>query len=79
MNHYSNVTDNSLFGQCPLYKNCYHMNKFCVVRFQVITVVSVKMTAFWDVALCSLVEVDQHFRGVYCLHHHPDDGGSTHL
>jgi hypothetical protein len=25
------------------------------------------------------VELDQGFRGVYYLHHHPDDGGSTHL
>jgi hypothetical protein len=32
---------------------------------------------FWDI-----VEVDQRFRGVYCLHHGdhcPDDGGSMHL
>jgi outer membrane phospholipase A len=28
-----------------------------------------KMSAFWDIALCSLIEVDQHFRGAYCLHH----------
>jgi hypothetical protein len=34
-----------------------------------------KMTAFWDILKCSLVEVDQHFRSVY----YPDDGGSTHL
>jgi hypothetical protein len=26
-------------------------------------VVSMKMTAFWDVALCSLIDVDQRFRG----------------
>jgi hypothetical protein len=24
---------------------------------------------FWDVAPCSLVEIDQCFRGAYCLHH----------
>jgi hypothetical protein len=28
-----------------------------------------KMTALWDTALCSLAEIDQHFRGAYCLHH----------
>jgi hypothetical protein len=28
-----------------------------------------KMTVFWDVAPCGLVEVDRHFRGAYCLHH----------
>jgi hypothetical protein len=37
---------------------------------------SMKMTAFWDIALCSLVEVDQLFRGAYCLHHQADDTGT---
>jgi 5-methylcytosine-specific restriction endonuclease McrA len=42
------------------------------------------MTIFWDVAPRSLVEVDQSFRGAYCLYHqvdhrHSDDGGSKHL
>jgi hypothetical protein len=32
-----------------------------------------KMTAFWDMALCSLVEVDQRLRDAY----RPDYGGST--
>jgi hypothetical protein len=27
------------------------------------------MTAFWDIAPCSLVEVDRRFRSAYCLHH----------
>jgi hypothetical protein len=35
---------------------------------------------FWDTALCSLVEVDWHFRGVYFLSHQGNyDGGSMHL
>jgi hypothetical protein len=40
-----------------------------------------KISIFWDVAQYSLVDVDRHFRGAYCLHHqgdelhHPDDGG----
>jgi hypothetical protein len=38
-----------------------------------------KIRAFWDVALCSLTEVHQRFRGAYGLHHGPDDGGSAHL
>jgi hypothetical protein len=29
----------------------------------------VKMAAFWDVALYSLVDIDKHFKGNYCLHH----------
>jgi hypothetical protein len=27
------------------------------------------MIVFWDVAPCILVENDQHFKSVYCLHH----------
>jgi hypothetical protein len=41
------------------------------VRFQVLTTVSIKIRAFWDVLPCSLVGVDQHFGSVYCLHHQP--------
>jgi hypothetical protein len=28
-----------------------------------------KVTVFWDVALCSLVEIDRRFRSAYCLHY----------
>jgi hypothetical protein len=40
------------------------------------------MTDFWNTAPCSLVQVDQRFEGVYCLHHHggrPHDGNRKHL
>jgi hypothetical protein len=30
---------------------------------------TLKMTGVWDIAPCSLVEVDRRFRGAYCLHH----------
>jgi hypothetical protein len=33
-----------------------------------------KMTDFCGVVLFSLIEVDQHFRGMYCLHHQGDVG-----
>jgi hypothetical protein len=26
------------------------------------------MNVFWDVALCSTVEIDRHVRRIYCLH-----------
>jgi hypothetical protein len=39
------------------------------LRFEVLTVVSMKMAVFWVVAPCGLVEVYQHFRGACCLHH----------
>jgi hypothetical protein len=32
-----------------------------------------KIAAFWDIASCSLVEVDRSFRGAYCLHHQGND------
>jgi hypothetical protein len=31
------------------------------------------MGVFWDVALSHLVDSDQHFRGVYCLHYEGGD------
>jgi hypothetical protein len=38
-----------------------------------------KIRVFWDIAQCSLVVVDRRFRGAYCLHHRPYDGGHTQL
>jgi hypothetical protein len=48
------------------------------------TLARLNITAFWDIAPCSLVDVDLRFKGAYCVrhqgvHHCPDDGGSTHL
>jgi hypothetical protein len=38
---------------------------------------NIKMTAFWDIAPCSFVDVDRRFRGAYCHNHHcPDYEGS---
>jgi hypothetical protein len=34
-------------------------------RFQVLTAASMKVTSFWDIAPCSLVEVYRRFRGEY--------------
>jgi hypothetical protein len=41
--------------------------------FQVHTVVSMKMAVLWVVALCCLVDVNMHFRGICCLHHQGDE------
>jgi hypothetical protein len=44
--------------------------------------VSLKMAVFWDVAPCSLVDIDRRFRAAYYLHHqgvdihNPDDADS---
>jgi hypothetical protein len=37
------------------------------MRYEVLTETSIKMTFFWDVAWCSLLETDRRFRGVYCF------------
>jgi hypothetical protein len=42
------------------------------LKVEVITAVSMKMTVSWDVAPCSILEVDRRFRGAYCLHHQGD-------
>jgi hypothetical protein len=41
-------------------------------------VMSMKMIAFWDIALYTLVEANQCFRGVKYIHL-PDDGDIIHL
>jgi hypothetical protein len=37
-----------------------------------------KVIAFWDIAPCSLLEIDRLFRGAYCICHR-SDGSSAHL
>jgi hypothetical protein len=32
-------------------------------------VMSVKMAVLWDIALCSLLDIAQHFSGAYCHHY----------
>jgi hypothetical protein len=50
-----------------------------ILRFQVLMAASMKMTVFWDVAPCSLIQTDPCFGGAYCLHHCPNYGGSKNL
>jgi hypothetical protein len=33
----------------------------------------VKMAVFWDVAPCSLTDIDRRFREVYCFYHQDDE------
>jgi hypothetical protein len=37
------------------------------MRFQVLKAASMKMTVFWDIAPCSLVEIDRRFGDAYYL------------
>jgi hypothetical protein len=43
--------------------------KRLLVRFQFLTSAGMKMTAFWNMVLCTLAEVDRRFISAYCLHH----------
>jgi hypothetical protein len=46
-----------------------HCMKFQIyIQFEVLTAVTMKSTTFWDVTLCSTVQVNWCFRGTYCLH-----------
>jgi hypothetical protein len=49
--------------------NVIMWTRLICVRFHVLTVTSMKLTAFWDIAPCSFVEVDRRFSRAYCLHH----------
>jgi hypothetical protein len=42
-------------------------NKY-LVGFEVLTVVVMKSSIFWDIMLCSWLKVNRHFRGTYRLH-----------
>jgi len=55
-------------------RNLYMQTQYNA-RFQVLTAASMKMTAFWDIAPCSVV-VQRRFKDAYCLHQ-GDDGSST--
>jgi hypothetical protein len=41
-----------------------------MLKFEDMTVVTVKITVFWVVTLCILVDMYQHFEGNCCLHLH---------
>jgi hypothetical protein len=63
------------------HKNVINISRYVVttvifspVRFQLLTSASMKMTAFWDIAPCSVA--DRRFRGAY---HRPDDGVCMHI
>jgi hypothetical protein len=50
-----------------LFNSLEHSGCTTYVRFQVVTVASMKMIAFWDTASCSLIKVDRRFRGALMM------------
>jgi hypothetical protein len=51
-------------------------NVFLKLIIQVLTAANMKVTAFWHMAPCRIVEVDRRFRGAYCL---PSSGRWRHI
>jgi hypothetical protein len=43
------------------------LHLLCVVRFQVFTAATMNITALWDIAPHSLIEVNRRFIGAYCV------------
>jgi hypothetical protein len=79
---FQNVIVQSNQKLAHLIKNNYKWLKTGSKNPKYIHNVRMKMTVFWDVVPCSLVEIHRCFRGAYCLHHQndrPHDGGSKHF
>jgi hypothetical protein len=38
-----------------------NLNRYNILRFEIVGAETMNSTIFWDVTPCSLVEVDQHF------------------
>jgi hypothetical protein len=51
---------------CCLYNRSIHTS----MTIQVVMATSMKMAVFWDVALCSLIDISRRFGGDYCFYHH---------
>jgi hypothetical protein len=45
----------------------------CADRSSIDEQLLIRSLVFWDVALCSHVEVDRRFVSAYCLHHQGDE------
>jgi hypothetical protein len=45
-----------------------------LAKFQVHTAAGMKLTARWDVTLCTLIEIYRRFRACYSLHLWYDEG-----
>jgi hypothetical protein len=46
----------------------FHISRECLLRFEVLTAVNMKITVFWDVIPCRLVNIYKYFGGTCCLH-----------
>jgi hypothetical protein len=65
------LTFRLIYSFCILLRrwDCWFLWNFTMLRFQVSTVASMKMTVIWNAVPCSLVEVYWYFRGAHCFLH----------
>lgn len=62
------ILQDDYFLVCICFFRMWQEMTLMKVRFQFVTTVTLKITIFWNVTPCSLVEVGQRFRGSYCFH-----------
>jgi hypothetical protein len=62
-----------VFTDTIIFETNRYVVQVTLCEIQVLTVMNVIMRAFWDIVPCSLIKVDQHFRGAYRLHHQGDE------
>jgi hypothetical protein len=75
----SGTGDRSVIGSSQIFKEKYSIKmNIYLAKFQVLFAAIMMMAVVWDVAPSSLLEIDRHFRGAYCLHH-PYNGSSKNL
>jgi hypothetical protein len=53
---------------CDIKIMLYNTRNLSLVRFEVLTVVVIKSTIFWDITPCSPLRVNRRFGGTYRLH-----------
>jgi hypothetical protein len=57
-----------------VYENDLTIKEILVI-IQFKSTVTPTTAVLWSIAPCCLVDTGRSFRGSYCLHHSPDDGG----
>jgi hypothetical protein len=65
--HFEIISRHRIIFTCPTTCCVHNNNHFCSVRFDVLTVVFLKIQVFWDIMWYWWKSSYQHFNGLYCL------------
>jgi hypothetical protein len=68
-NHHLRLEQSTSQYHSQIADQTFLLTGFFLVTIQVPAAARMKITAFWDTAPSTVVEVDQRLRGSYCLHH----------